>query len=101
MDTIRKPLAAEGSNRVAHLTGKARKILDESISIATLLLTYGDDMVQKGYGWLLKEASRKHAEEVFSFVMENRDKMPGTALRNAIGLMPAALKAEAMKRDRC
>gem|GEM_PF-1990381 len=33
--------------------------------------------------------------------MENRDKMPGTALRYAIGLMPAALKAEAMKRDRC
>ncbi|HRU79485.1 MAG TPA: DNA alkylation repair protein [Methanolinea sp.] len=83
------------------LPAKHGKFLDESISIATLLLTDGDDMVQEGYGWLLKEASRKHAEEVFSFVMENRDKMPGTALRNAIGLMPAALKAEAMKRDRC
>jgi 3-methyladenine DNA glycosylase AlkD len=58
-------------------------------------------MVQKGYGWLLREAGRKHAGEVFSFVMEHREKMPRTALRYAIGLMPAALKAEVMKRDRC
>lgn len=77
------------------------KFLDESIPVAKLLLTDGDDMVQKGYGWLLKEASRKHPDEVFSFVMEQGEKMPRTALRYAIELLPAALKAGAMKRDRC
>jgi 3-methyladenine DNA glycosylase AlkD len=77
------------------------KFLDESISVAQLLLTDGDDMVQKGYGWLLKEASRKHPDEVFSFVMEHRETMPRTALRYAIELLPASLKALAMKRDRC
>jgi 3-methyladenine DNA glycosylase AlkD len=56
-------------------------------------------MVQKGYGWLLKEASRKHQKEVFSYVLKNRKKMPRTALRHAIELMPKELKAEAMKRD--
>ncbi len=73
--------------------------LNESMEIADLLLTDGDDMVQKGYGWLLKEASRKHTDEIFSYVMKNRKKMPRTALRYAIELMPKVLKAEAMKKD--
>jgi 3-methyladenine DNA glycosylase AlkD len=56
-------------------------------------------MVQKGYGWLLKEASRQHNGEVFTFVMENKKQMPRTALRYAIELMPKDLKAEAMKTE--
>jgi 3-methyladenine DNA glycosylase AlkD len=78
---------------------KHGKFLNESIEIADLLLTDGDDMVQKGYGWLLKEASRKHTDKVFSYVMKNKKAMPRTALRYAIELMPKELKAEAMKKD--
>jgi 3-methyladenine DNA glycosylase AlkD len=78
---------------------KHGKFLEESIEIADLLLTDGDDMVQKGYGWLLKEASRKHTNEVFSYVMNNKRQMPRTALRYAIELMPQDLKAQAMKKD--
>jgi 3-methyladenine DNA glycosylase AlkD len=78
---------------------KHGKFLDESLAIAGLLLTDTDDMVQKGYGWLLKEASRKHTEEVFGFVMRNKKVMPRTALRYAIELMPKELKAEAMKKE--
>jgi 3-methyladenine DNA glycosylase AlkD len=55
-------------------------------------------MVQKGYGWLLKEASRKHEKDVFDYVMRNKKAMPRTALRYAIELMPKDLKAEAMKK---
>ena len=78
---------------------KHGKFLNESIGIAGLLLNDSDDMVQKGYGWLLKEASRKHTDEVFSFVMKNRRTMPRTALRYAIELMPKDLRTEAMRRD--
>ena len=78
---------------------KHGKFLEESIAIAGLLLTDKDDMVQKGYGWLLKEASRKHTDEVFHYVMENKRRMPRTALRYAIELMPEDLRAEAMKKD--
>nr|WP_320162216.1 DNA alkylation repair protein [uncultured Methanoregula sp.] len=78
---------------------KHGKFLHEALGIAELLLTDSDDMVQKGYGWLLKEASRKHTEEVFAFVMKNKKEMPRTALRYAIELMPKDLKAEAMKKD--
>jgi 3-methyladenine DNA glycosylase AlkD len=81
------------------LPAKHGKFLKESLEIADLLLTDSDDMVQKGYGWLLKEASRKHNTEVFDFVLLKRRSMPRTALRYAIELMPKTQKAEAMKKD--
>ena len=78
---------------------KHGKFLTESLGIADLLLTDNDDMVQKGYGWLLKEASRKHPDEVFTYVMKNRKMMPRTALRYAIELMPEERRAEAMRKE--
>ena len=73
--------------------------LQDALEICDLLLTDGDDMVQKGYGWLLKEESRKHQKKVFDYVVMNRKVMPRTALRYAIELMPKDLKAEAMKKE--
>jgi 3-methyladenine DNA glycosylase AlkD len=55
-------------------------------------------MVQKGYGWLLKEASRAHQAEVFDYVMKNKAVMPRTSLRYAIEKMPAELRRKAMER---
>jgi 3-methyladenine DNA glycosylase AlkD len=72
---------------------------EEAMEIAGLLLTDSDDMVRKGYGWLLKEASRNHTGEIYAFVMRNRRRMPRTALRYAIEKMPEDLRAEAMKKD--
>ena len=78
---------------------KHGKYVDDVLEIADLLLTDNDDMVRKGYGWLLKEASRKHQKKVFDYVMRNRRSMPRTALRYAIELMPKELKTGAMKKD--
>ncbi len=78
---------------------KHGEFLSEVFEIADIVLADQDDMVQKGYGWLLKEASRKHTAEVFGYVIRNRRVMPRTALRYAIELMPKDLKAEAMKKD--
>ena len=77
---------------------KHGKFLDEALGIADLLLTDKDDMVQKGYGWLLKEAGRHHQREVFAYVVKNRQVMPRTALRYAIELMPKEMRAEAMRK---
>lgn len=78
----------------------ARKglFLTDIFEIAERLLTDGDDMVQKGYGWMLKAASQAHQSEVFDFVIQHKTHMPRTALRYAIEKMPATLKAEAMKK---
>jgi 3-methyladenine DNA glycosylase AlkD len=76
----------------------ARKglFLNYIFEIADILLQDKDDMVQKGYGWMLKAASQAHREEVFDFVMSNKKNMPRTALRYAIEKMPTDLKAKAM-----
>jgi 3-methyladenine DNA glycosylase AlkD len=78
---------------------KKGMFLADAIEICDVLLLDGDDMVQKGYGWLLKEESRVHQKEVFDYVVKNRRVMPRTALRYAIELLPKELKAEAMKKD--
>jgi 3-methyladenine DNA glycosylase AlkD len=77
---------------------KKGAFLPDALEICDLLLTDADNMVQKGYGWLLKEESRVHQKEVFNYVMRNRLVMPRTALRYAIELMPKPLKSEAMKK---
>jgi 3-methyladenine DNA glycosylase AlkD len=64
--------------------------------IADVLLGDTDDMVQKGYGWMLKAASESHEQEVFDFVMERRAVMPRTALRYAIEKMPQERRKLAM-----
>lgn len=78
----------------------ARKglFLPEIFEISDLLLTDKDDLVQKGYGWMLKEASKPHQQEVFDYVMKNKKEMPRTSLRYAIEKFPADLRAEAMKK---
>lgn len=77
---------------------KKGKFLEDVFDIAGILLTDKDDMVQKGYGWMLKVASQAHQQEVFDYVMKNKDAMPRTALRYAIEKMPAELKKEAMRK---
>ena len=73
--------------------------LEDIFEISDILLEDGDDMVQKGYGWMLKDASITHMDEVFGYVMKNKRRMPRTALRYAIERMPKDMRAEAMKKD--
>lgn len=77
---------------------KKGKFLEEAFRISDVLMGDSEDLVQKGFGWLLKEESRTRQKEVFCYVMKNKEKMPRTALRYAIEKMPADLRAEAMKK---
>jgi 3-methyladenine DNA glycosylase AlkD len=84
---------------VALIPALRRKLLlKEAFQTADILLQDQEDLVQKGYGWMLKEASNRYPKEVFQYVIKNRKKMPRTALRYAIEKMPRAWKKEAMKR---
>jgi 3-methyladenine DNA glycosylase AlkD len=76
----------------------ARKgnFLSDIFEIADILLMDKDDLVQKGYGWMLKAASQAHQMEVFNYVMSKKAVMPRTALRYAIEKMPTEIKAKAM-----
>ena len=63
------------------------------------LLEDRDDMVQKGYGWMLKEASNVFPKEVFEYVMKNKKNMPRTALRYAIEKLSKTRRLQAMARE--
>jgi 3-methyladenine DNA glycosylase AlkD len=74
------------------------KFLKDAFEISDILMQDKEDLVQKGYGWLLKEESRTRQKDVFDYVMKNKSKMPRTALRYAIEKMPEAIRKEAMKK---
>jgi 3-methyladenine DNA glycosylase AlkD len=91
----------------------ARKglFLKDILEIANILLLDKEDLVQKGYGWMLKAASmsesfvkgspetkKEHLYAVFHFIIKNKTIMPRTALRDAIEKMPIKLKIAAMKK---
>ncbi len=80
------------------LPARHGKFLDDIFLIADALLTDPDDLVQKGYGWMLKEAGKSHQAEVFDYVMKHKAAMPRTALRYAIEKMPPDLKRRAMQK---
>ncbi len=70
--------------------------LREIFELADILLQDKDDLVQKGYGWMLKAASQAHQQDVFDYVNRNKALMPRTALRYAIEKMSTEQKALAM-----
>jgi 3-methyladenine DNA glycosylase AlkD len=78
----------------------ARKgmFLADIFQISENLLTDTDDLVRKGYGWMLKAASQAHQKEVYDYVISKKDIMPRTAYRYAIEKMPPEMRARAMKK---
>ena len=77
---------------------KQGKFLKDILEIADILLEDQDDLVQKGYGWMLKAASQSHQKEIFDYVIKKKAIMPRTALRYAIEKMPVELRIKAMER---
>lgn len=82
------------------MPAKNGEFIRDIFEISDSLLEDNDDLVQKGYGWLLKVASATHPDQVFDYVMKNKNRMPRTALRYAIEKMPKALKEDAMRRPK-
>lgn len=70
----------------------------EIFQIADSLLMDPDDLVQKGYGWMLKAASQFDPMAVYNFVTARKDRMPRTAYRYAIEKLSPELRKQAMKR---
>jgi len=75
------------------------KYLKIAFEIAKILIKDKEDLVQKGYGWMLKEASNLYQKEVFDFVIKNKKLMTRAALRYAIEKLPQKLKLKAMAKD--
>ena len=72
----------------------ARKgdMLDQVFSIADRLMTDGDDMVRKGVGWLLKEASKEHPQEIRDYLLKWREETSALILRYASEKLPKEMR---------
>ena len=72
------------------LVPHARKgrFLPEIFEISLKLISVRDDMVEKGMGWLLKEASKSKQEEIIDFVKKHENQMTRTTFRYAIEKIP-------------
>lgn len=73
--------------------------IEHGFEIADILLLDHDDMVQKGYGWMLKEISNLYPQKVFEYVMQKKDVMPRTSLRYAIEKLSPESKKKAMTKN--
>ena len=71
-------------------------LVDRGFRVADLLLEDGDDLVRKGYGWLLKEIGKRHPGRVFEFLADRVGKMPRVAFRYALEKLPADMRERAM-----
>jgi len=68
------------------------EVLGDVFRVADRLMTDGDDMVQKGVGWMLKEASKRHPEEVRGYLLRWRDDSPALILRYASEKLPKGMR---------
>ncbi|WP_321418654.1 DNA alkylation repair protein [uncultured Methanomethylovorans sp.] len=80
------------------LPARNGKFQEDVLEIADSLLMDEDDLVRKGYGWMLKEAGKAHQQDIFEYVMKNKKVMPRTSLRYAIEKFPQDMRKKAMEK---
>lgn len=64
--------------------------------ISDRLMQDAHDLVQKGYGWMLKVLSQKDSDLVYHYLKQNYIQMPRTAYRYALEKFDVSIKKELM-----
>ena len=67
--------------------------------ITEMLLASDDDMVQKGLGWLLREAAKANPKQTVGYLMTIRERTPRLVLRTACETLPAATRARVLAKE--
>jgi 3-methyladenine DNA glycosylase AlkD len=65
-----------------------------------MLLSRNDDMVQKGLGWLLREAAKANPKQTVEYLMTIRERSPRLVLRTACETLPAATRERVLEKKR-
>ncbi len=71
---------------------RQHKNFDNIQRITEMLLPSDDDMVQKGLGWLLREAAKFNPEQTVEYLMTIRERTPRLVLRTACETLPAVAR---------
>lgn len=77
---------------------RQHKHFDRIQQITELLLASDDDMVQKGLGWLLREAAKANPGQTVAYLMSIRERTPRLVLRAACETLPSTTRARVLDR---
>jgi len=77
---------------------RQRMFFDEIVRVSDALLKDQDDMVQKGLGWLLREAAKADPKTTVPYLLRIRDHAPRLVLRTACETLPAAARTRVLSR---
>jgi len=67
--------------------------------ITEMLLASDDDMVQKGLGWLLREAAKANPEQTVRYLMTIRERTPRLVLRTACETLPKEMREKVLRKQ--
>jgi 3-methyladenine DNA glycosylase AlkD len=77
---------------------RQHKNFDDIKRVARILIASDDDMVQKGVGWLLREAAKFNREQTVGYLMTIRERAPRLVLRTACETLRASVKERVLGR---
>lgn len=78
-----------------HSAGR-RLLFPQIVLVSEALFADDDDMVQKGLGWLLREAAKADPKTTVPYLLRIRDRAPRLVLRTACETLPAAARARVL-----
>lgn len=78
---------------------REHKFARQIVRLSNQLLKDEDDMVQKGLGWLLREAAKADPKGTVPYLMKIRKKSPRLVLRTACETLPPDTKALILNRN--
>ena len=77
---------------------RQHKHFDRIQNITEILITSDDDMVQKGLGWLLREAAKANPAQTVAYLMKIRRRTPRLVLRTACETLPTATRERVLSK---
>jgi 3-methyladenine DNA glycosylase AlkD len=77
-------------------SARRRLLFPQIVRVSETLLADQDDMVQKGLGWLLREAAKAGPKTTVPYLLRIRDRAPRLVLRTACETLPAATRARVL-----
>jgi len=77
---------------------RQRLFFDEIVRVSDALLQDQDDMVQKGLGWLLREAAKADPQTTVPYLLRIRNRAPRLVLRTACETLTRAMRARVLSR---
>lgn len=78
---------------------RAKMFFPEIVELSGSLLTDGDDMVQKGLGWLLRETAKFDPKRTVPYLMKIRARAPRLVLRTACETLPVSVRKKILARN--